>query len=142
MLAFALACALWDHDLLSKVAQTLQVHQPHRTACAHLFRCSPFATPCRINDLIEELASIQQELDRTKQELQASSERNIVLSQQLGVTQDHLRAAERSGDDYRAQLQQVGLPLCSATQCWAGPLVEAPRFALSWKCSGLAQLRQ
>ena len=126
--------------------------------CAHLLRCSPsqmltfsdqIATPCRHNDLIEELASIQQELDRakqelsrTKQELQASSESNIVLSQQLGVTQDHLRAAERSRDDYRAQLQQVGLPLCSAGRGLSSerPGLRRPASAVGQRA--LAPLRQ
>ena len=89
------------------------------------------ATPCRHNDLIEEL-------DSPKGELQASKEHNIVLSEKLGGAQDSQRATERSRDDYREQLQQVGLPLCSAGQCWAGSIVVASSLALPGKCSGTA----
>ena len=116
---FALACALWDHNPLSN-----QLHKPCRsTSLSKVLDglCSPFwfhqiAAPCRRNELIEELHTArqerdtsEQELDRTSQELQASIERNIELSKQLGLAQDSHRATERSRDDYMAELQQVGL---------------------------------
>ena len=152
MFAFALACALWDHSPLLR-----QLYKPCRsTSLTEVLDglCLPFqmltfsdhiATPCRHNDLIKDLHAArqerdraQQELDGTKEELQASEERNIVLSEKLGVAQDSQRATERSRDDYRAQMQQVGLPLCSAVQCWAGSIGVASKFALPGKCSGAA----
>ena len=75
--------------------------------CSSCLCSNQIATPCRFNDLVLEQDSTKQKLDSTKQELQASNEHNIVLSEQLAAAQDSLRAAERSQDEYMAQLQQV-----------------------------------
>ena len=76
---------------------------------------------CSFNDAVQERDSAlqerdaaKQELDNAKQELQASNKHNIVLSQQLGVAQDSLRATESSRHHFQAHLQQVVLSLCSA----------------------------
>ena len=91
------------------------------TVCAHLVLFSQVATPCSFNDAVQDRDSAlqerdaaKQELDNAKQELQASNKHNIVLSQQLGVAQDSLRATESSCHYFQAHLQQVGLSLCSA----------------------------
>ena len=139
MFAFALACALWDHNPLLN-----HLHRPCRSTsltelldglCLHfrmLTSSDQIAIPCRHSDFSEdlhtakqerdtaqqkldrvqqELYAVKQELDRTTKDLQAT---NIVLSEQLGLSQ--------------AQLQQVGLPLCSTGQCWAGSLIVASKL--------------
>ena len=92
------------------VAQTLQSASPPEllNGLGSYLLIQPDCNICRFNDLVQELESAN----------------------------DNIRATERSRDHFQAQLQQVGLPLCSTGQCWGGSLIVASNLALSWKCSG------
>ena len=132
MFAIALSCALWDRNpcyISCYIGCTNPAGPPISPSCwvvcAHLVLLNQIATPCRFNDLVQEHDNTKQERDRTREELRASNERHMMQSEQLGAARDNLRAAERARDYLQAQMQQVGLPLCNAGQCWAGRIVVA-----------------
>ena len=102
MFAFVLACAHWDHtpccSKCTKPCRSTSLTGLLDGLCCLFIQ---FTTPCRYNDLIQELENAKQEA----QDLQATNERHVVQTEQL---QGNLRATERSRNYYQAQLQQVG----------------------------------
>ena len=124
MFAFAQVCALWDQNPCSINSYSSCMNPagpPAPPSCRTvLILFNQIAISYRFNDGVQEQDHQKQELDRTKQELDRAKQE---LQAQLAAAQNSLRASERSCQYYQAQLQQVGLPLCSAGQCWAGSLL-------------------